>query len=138
MDNIEHYLRSEFWWFHVYIFTWFWAFFSQVTYQTELFLDKNKDYVVAEHQALLSASKCSFVSSLFLPLAEESSKTSKFSSIGSRFKVDRFSFLKEFDHILHKPAEYDSPFVITAATIATIAWNPQFLWATLHSVCKAQ
>ncbi|KAH9729013.1 Myosin-6 [Citrus sinensis] len=59
---------------------------GDVTYQTELFLDKNKDYVVAEHQALLSASKCSFVSSLFPPLAEESSKTSKFSSIGSRFK----------------------------------------------------
>ncbi|KAK2648827.1 hypothetical protein Ddye_016316 [Dipteronia dyeriana] len=59
---------------------------GDVTYQTELFLDKNKDYVVAEHQSLLSASKCSFVSSLFAPLAEESSKTSKFSSIGARFK----------------------------------------------------
>ncbi|KAL6526639.1 hypothetical protein OROGR_015729 [Orobanche gracilis] len=58
----------------------------QVTYQTELFLDKNKDYVVAEHQALLSASNCSFVSGLFPPLPEESSKTSKFSSIGSQFK----------------------------------------------------
>ncbi|KDP26440.1 hypothetical protein JCGZ_17598 [Jatropha curcas] len=59
---------------------------GDVTYQTELFLDKNKDYVVAEHQALLSASKCSFVSGLFPLLAEESSKQSKFSSIGSRFK----------------------------------------------------
>ncbi|XP_043705633.1 myosin-6-like isoform X4 [Telopea speciosissima] len=59
---------------------------GDVTYQTELFLDKNKDYVVAEHQALLGASKCSFVSGLFPPLAEESSKSSKFSSIGSRFK----------------------------------------------------
>nr|KJB42401.1 hypothetical protein B456_007G150900 [Gossypium raimondii] len=59
---------------------------GDVTYQTELFLDKNKDYVVAEHQALLNASKCSFVSGLFPPLAEESSKSSKFSSIGSRFK----------------------------------------------------
>ncbi|XP_058005825.1 myosin-6 isoform X2 [Hevea brasiliensis] len=59
---------------------------GDVTYQTELFLDKNKDYVVAEHQALLNASKCSFVSGLFPPLAEESSKQSKFSSIGSRFK----------------------------------------------------
>ncbi|GMN50399.1 hypothetical protein TIFTF001_019550 [Ficus carica] len=59
---------------------------GDVTYQTELFLDKNKDYVVAEHQALLSASKCSFVSGLFPLLAEDSSKTSKFSSIGSRFK----------------------------------------------------
>ncbi|KAE8668785.1 Myosin-8 [Hibiscus syriacus] len=59
---------------------------GDATYQTELFLDKNKDYVVAEHQALLSASKCSFVSGLFPPLVEESSKSSKFSSIGSRFK----------------------------------------------------
>ncbi|KAF4387032.1 hypothetical protein G4B88_024604 [Cannabis sativa] len=59
---------------------------GDVTYQTELFLDKNKDYVVAEHQALLSASKCSFVTSLFPLLAEDSSKSSKFSSIGSRFK----------------------------------------------------
>ncbi|KAB1219396.1 Myosin-14 [Morella rubra] len=59
---------------------------GDVTYQTELFLDKNKDYVVAEHQALLSDSKCSFVSGLFPPLAEESSKSSKFSSLGSLFK----------------------------------------------------
>ncbi|KAK3026388.1 hypothetical protein RJ639_042598, partial [Escallonia herrerae] len=59
---------------------------GDVTYQTEFFLDKNKDYVVAEHQALLNASKCSFVSGLFPLLTEESSKTSKFSSIGSRFK----------------------------------------------------
>ncbi|KAM7462300.1 hypothetical protein LguiA_030421 [Lonicera macranthoides] len=59
---------------------------GDVTYQTELFLDKNKDYVVAEHQALLSDSKCSFVSGLFPPSPEESSQKSKFSSIGSRFK----------------------------------------------------
>ncbi|KAJ0034036.1 hypothetical protein Pint_25216 [Pistacia integerrima] len=59
---------------------------GDVTYQTEFFLDKNKDYVVAEHQALLSASRCPFVSALFPTLPEESSKSSKFSSIGSRFK----------------------------------------------------
>ncbi|XP_022715196.1 myosin-17-like isoform X2 [Durio zibethinus] len=59
---------------------------GEVTYQANQFLDKNKDYVVAEHQALLTASKCSFVASLFPPLPEESSKSSKFSSIGSRFK----------------------------------------------------
>lgn len=53
----------------------------------DLFLDKNKDYVVAEHQDLLTASKCSFVAGLFPPLPEESSKSSKFSSVGSRFKV---------------------------------------------------
>ena len=58
----------------------------QVTYQSEFFLDKNKDYVVAEHQALLNASKCSFVANLFPPVSEES-KSSKFSSIGAKFKV---------------------------------------------------
>lgn len=60
---------------------------DQVTYQADQFLDKNKDYVVAEHQALLDASKCSFVANLFPPLPEETSKQSKFSSIGTRFKV---------------------------------------------------
>ncbi|KAL0459335.1 UNVERIFIED_CONTAM: Myosin-6, partial [Sesamum latifolium] len=59
---------------------------GDVTYQTEQFLDKNKDYVIAEHQALLNASKCSFVSGLFPVSNEESSKQSKFSSIGARFK----------------------------------------------------
>ncbi|KAG9447665.1 hypothetical protein H6P81_013793 [Aristolochia fimbriata] len=58
---------------------------GDVTYQTELFLDKNKDYVVAEHQALLSASRCSFVSSLFPPV-EDAAKATKFASIGTRFK----------------------------------------------------
>eukprot|EP00257_Ricinus_communis_P026051 XP_025013465.1 myosin-6 [Ricinus communis] len=67
---------------------------GDVTYQTELFLDKNKDYVVAEHQALLSASTCSFVSGLFPLSAEESSKQSKFSSIGSRFKQQLQSLLE--------------------------------------------
>ncbi|XP_008438435.1 myosin-6 isoform X1 [Cucumis melo] len=67
---------------------------GDVTYQTELFLDKNKDYVVAEHQALLSASKCTFVAGLFPPLPEETSKSSKFSSIGTRFKQQLQSLLE--------------------------------------------
>ncbi|KAF8678531.1 hypothetical protein HU200_046278 [Digitaria exilis] len=37
---------------------------GDVTYQSDQFLDKNKDYVVAEHQELLNASKCSFVSEM--------------------------------------------------------------------------
>lgn len=64
----------------------------QVTYQTDLFLDKNIDYAVNEHQVLLNASKCSFVSSLFPP-CEESTKSSKFTSIGSSFKVKEMSSL---------------------------------------------
>lgn len=60
----------------------------QVTYQTDLFLDKNIDYAVNEHLVLLHASKCSFVSSLFPP-SEESTKSTKFTSIGSSFKVQQ-------------------------------------------------
>ncbi|CAA3001360.1 Myosin-9 [Olea europaea subsp. europaea] len=60
---------------------------GEVQYQSDHFLDKNKDYVVAEHQDLLSASKCSFVAGLFPQIPEESTKSSKFSSIGSRFKL---------------------------------------------------
>ncbi|XP_058197992.1 myosin-11-like isoform X2 [Rhododendron vialii] len=64
---------------------------GEVQYQSDQFLDKNKDYVVPEHQDLLSASKCSFVAGLFPPLPEDStkssSKSSKFSSIGSRFRL---------------------------------------------------
>lgn len=66
--------------------------YLQVTYQANQFLDKNKDYVVAEHQGLLTAAKCPFVAGLFPPLPEESSKSSKFSSIGSRFKVISYIF----------------------------------------------
>ncbi|KAI3460943.1 hypothetical protein Pfo_017606 [Paulownia fortunei] len=64
---------------------------GEVQYQSNQFLDKNKDYVVPEHQDLLTASKCPFVAALFPPLPEEttksSNKSSKFSSIGSRFKL---------------------------------------------------
>ncbi|XP_056848469.1 myosin-9 [Raphanus sativus] len=60
---------------------------GEVLYQSDLFLDKNKDYVIPEHQDLLGASKCPFVVGLFPPLPEETSKSSKFSSIGSRFKM---------------------------------------------------
>ncbi|KAK4432850.1 Myosin-17 [Sesamum alatum] len=67
---------------------------GEVTYMADLFLDKNKDYVVAEHQDLLTASKCSFVVGLFPPLPEESSKSSKFSSIGSRFKLQLQSLME--------------------------------------------
>lgn len=68
----------------------------QVTYLADLFLDKNKDYVVAEHQALLTASKCPFARALFPPQPEETAKSSKFSSIGSRFKVSFIYFFKFF------------------------------------------
>ncbi|EEC76588.1 hypothetical protein OsI_14436 [Oryza sativa Indica Group] len=71
---------------------------GNVTYQTDLFLDKNIDYAVNEHQILLNASKCSFVSSLFPP-CEESTKSTKFSSIGSSFKQQLQSLLETLSAI---------------------------------------
>ncbi|KAL2317939.1 hypothetical protein Fmac_031815 [Flemingia macrophylla] len=60
---------------------------GKVTYHTDSFLDKNRDYVVVEHCNLLSSSKCPFVSGLFPVLPEESSRSSyKFSSVAARFK----------------------------------------------------
>ncbi|KAL6222010.1 hypothetical protein ACLB2K_005402 [Fragaria x ananassa] len=67
---------------------------GEVTYLADQFIDKNKDYVIAEHQDLLTASKCPFVAGLFPPLPEESSKSSKFSSIGSRFKLQLQSLME--------------------------------------------
>ncbi|KAF3446114.1 hypothetical protein FNV43_RR11293 [Rhamnella rubrinervis] len=60
---------------------------GKVTYHTDTFLDKNRDYVVLEHCNLLSSSKCPFVAGLLPPLPEESLRSSyKFSSVASRFK----------------------------------------------------
>ena len=63
------------------------CFQIQVTYQTDLFLDKNKDYAIPEHASILNASKCSFVSGLFPPLHEDATKSKKFSSVATQFKV---------------------------------------------------
>nr|XP_004498862.1 myosin-15-like isoform X1 [Cicer arietinum] len=60
---------------------------GKVTYHTDTFLDKNRDYVVVEHWNLLSSSNCPFVSGLFPLLPEESSRSSyRFSSVATRFK----------------------------------------------------
>ncbi|MFS7944635.1 putative myosin ATPase [Helianthus anomalus] len=60
---------------------------GKVNYQTDSFLDKNRDYVVIDHCNLMSSSKCGFIAGLFPALAEESSRSSyKFSSVASRFK----------------------------------------------------
>ncbi|WCJ21670.1 myosin putative [Euphorbia peplus] len=71
---------------------------GEVQYQSDQFLDKNKDYVVPEHQDLLSASKCFFVSGLFPPPPEDSAKSSKFSSIGTRFKQQLNQLMEILNH----------------------------------------
>lgn len=65
-----------------------------VTYKTDNFLTKNRDFVVAEHQALLGASSEAFVRGLFPPDDDagpgagpgKAQSAYKFASVGSRFK----------------------------------------------------
>jgi len=70
---------------------------GDVTYKTEHFLDKNRDFVVAEHQELLGKSEKEFVSKgLFPDLTADgdsngaskpgTNSSYKFSSVGARFK----------------------------------------------------
>lgn len=60
---------------------------AQVTYDAAQFLEKNKDYTVAEHNDLLSASTDAFLRELFPQLQTAQRGKSKFSSLGSTFKV---------------------------------------------------
>ncbi|PIN04045.1 Myosin ATPase [Handroanthus impetiginosus] len=100
---------------------------GEVQYQSDQFLDKNKDYVVAEHQDLLSASKCAFVAALFPPLPEEttksSNKSSKFSSIGSRFKLQLQQLMETLNstepHYIRcvKPNELFKPAIFENANV---------------------
>ena len=67
---------------------------GEVTYKTDNFLAKNRDFVVAEHQQLLGASAQAFVAALFPAEADAGAagggraalSSYKFSSVGSRFK----------------------------------------------------
>lgn len=100
---------------------------NQVTYQADQFLDKNKDYVVAEYQDLLTRSKCPFVVSLFPPLPEETSKQSKFSSIGTRFKASIIS-------ILSYQYNYDSPITYKSTMrVQSVQQQLQSLMETLST-----
>jgi hypothetical protein len=73
----------------------------------------------------LSASKCAFVSGLFPLLSEDSSKSSKFSSIGSRFKV-KMASSQFFNRIsLESSLNIFSNYDINAATIAISLGNSE-------------
>lgn len=117
-----------------------WCYFCtsfQVQYQSEQFIDKNKDYVVPEHQDMLSTSKCSFVSGLFPPLSEETAKSAKFSSIGSRFKVSKIWFftLSGRNILSDKPYynwKINTVILICAATITTTDGDAQSDRASLY------
>ncbi|GAY37513.1 hypothetical protein CUMW_029580 [Citrus unshiu] len=98
---------------------------EKVTYQTNTFLDKNRDYVVVEHCNLLSSSKCPFVAGLFPVLSEESSRSSyKFSSVASRFKQQLQALMETLNstephyircvkpNSLNRPQKFENPSIL--------------------------
>eukprot|EP00026_Physarum_polycephalum_P000058 Phypoly_transcript_00058.p1 GENE.Phypoly_transcript_00058~~Phypoly_transcript_00058.p1 ORF type:complete len:2549 (-),score=561.62 Phypoly_transcript_00058:70-7716(-) len=66
---------------------------GKVTYDTETFLDKNKDFVLPEQIALLRSCKNKFFSSL-LPAHLTSDQQYKFVSVGSQFSVSLAGLMK--------------------------------------------
>ncbi|CAA0838022.1 Myosin-15 [Striga hermonthica] len=98
---------------------------GKVSYQTETFLDKNRDYVVVEHCNLLASSTCHFISGLFPPLPEESARSSyKFSSVASRFKQQLQALMETLSstephyvrcvkpNSLNKPHRFETPSIL--------------------------
>uniref|UniRef100_M4D4M2 Uncharacterized protein n=1 Tax=Brassica campestris TaxID=3711 RepID=M4D4M2_BRACM len=98
---------------------------SGVTYQTETFLDKNRDYAIVEHCNLLSSSKCPFVAGLFPSAPEESTRSSyKFSSVSSRFKQQLQALMETLNETdphyvrcvkpnsLNRPQKFENPSVL--------------------------
>ena len=64
---------------------------GEVTYETDNFLEKNKDYVIAEHKNMLVSSEYEFVSTLFKENEEEEKKKEE-ASKGRRKSVSAFKF----------------------------------------------
>lgn len=103
---------------------------GQVTYQTDNFLQKNRDYIVAEHQEMLGNSSFAFMRGLFPPDPVDNAPRGrggpmkaafKFSSVGSQFKKQ----LSELMTTLHtmsphyirciKPNSYNKPLLFENA-----------------------
>jgi len=63
---------------------------GQVTYESESFLDKNKDFVVQQHEELLSKSERPMVAEMFVypndPSSNRNTSSTKLSSVSARFK----------------------------------------------------
>ena len=69
---------------------------GKVTYDTLLFLDKNRDYLIPEQFVILGASEEAFVKGIFAGEAaafKESGGSMKFASVGSAFKASLASLM---------------------------------------------
>jgi len=105
---------------------------GEVTYQMDHFLEKNKDYVIAEHQELLSTADFDYIRSLFPaevedgkdPKASQKSKSAyQFKSVGTRFKGQLASLMETLStmepHYIRcvKPNSHNKPAMFEPANV---------------------
>jgi len=104
---------------------------GDVTYETDHFLEKNKDYVIAEHQELLCNSQFEYIKQLFPPEPEadkngkglKGKSSYQFKSVGTRFKGqlgDLMSTLSTMEpHYIRcvKPNSFNKPALFEPANV---------------------
>mmetsp|Transcript_16713 Transcript_16713/g.28212 ORF Transcript_16713/g.28212 Transcript_16713/m.28212 type:complete len:1568 (-) Transcript_16713:109-4812(-) len=96
---------------------------GKVCYDTLYFLDKNKDFVVQSHQNLLESSSSEFLKFLFPKNEEDTHSSMKFSSVGSRFKLQLAELMKALNttepHYVRciKPNSFNKPSVFEKANV---------------------
>eukprot|EP01025_Chloroclados_australasicus_P040986 TRINITY_DN4316_c0_g2_i3.p1 TRINITY_DN4316_c0_g2~~TRINITY_DN4316_c0_g2_i3.p1 ORF type:complete len:1103 (-),score=96.76 TRINITY_DN4316_c0_g2_i3:1692-5000(-) len=105
-----------------------------VTYQTDQLMDKNRDYVVSEHQALMISSGDRLLKQLFKPDEQESENESqnsfKLSSVGFRFRnqlkdlADKLNQCQPLYIRCIKPNKYSKPGLLV----------PEFILGQLHAL----
>jgi myosin-5 len=96
---------------------------GDVEYDTYHFIDKNKDFVVMDHQKMLESSAAPFIQAMFPASTEESFSTMKFSSVGSRFKTQLAELMAALDqtepHYVRciKPNNLNKPNIFEATNV---------------------
>lgn len=105
---------------------------GDVTYESANFLEKNKDFVVAEHESLMQNSVVEFIRNLF-PVPEEdaasgtdrnkSMRSFKFNSVGSQFKKQLAELMQQL-HVMEphyirciKPNSLNKPMLFENANV---------------------
>ena len=94
---------------------------GDVTYESDYFIEKNKDFVIAEHQSLLAASDLELLVGIFEvkpdPKADNRGKSAmKFSSIGAGFKGQLADLMAGVAGVIPIPIPVDTLRVTPALT----------------------
>eukprot|EP01025_Chloroclados_australasicus_P030601 TRINITY_DN3073_c0_g1_i4.p1 TRINITY_DN3073_c0_g1~~TRINITY_DN3073_c0_g1_i4.p1 ORF type:complete len:680 (-),score=85.30 TRINITY_DN3073_c0_g1_i4:1976-3991(-) len=106
---------------------------GKVTYRTDYMIDKNRDYVVAEHQALMLSSGDNFIKELFETSQEDNGQSQssfKLSSVGYNFRKQLGELAQTLNecqpHYIRciKPNKFSKPGLLV----------PEFILGQLHAL----